>query len=175
MWLEARLLLYLNVKKNEISEALLTSVNSELKGDFTVNSISLGSLWNYPNLQVSVHGLKFHAPSGPITHGEVILDVETIHLKTDLTDVLSKKIHVEYVYIKNANLFIERDSLENMVISEGFQQMNPVATVQDSADLSIDIDEILINDSKVLILDQATGMELPFNLRQCQRNFSYEK
>jgi len=70
------LLVYLNIKKNDISKDLLTAVNKELKGDFSVRSISLGSIYSYPNLQVSVNGLKFHAPSGPKTNGELILEVK---------------------------------------------------------------------------------------------------
>jgi len=168
------LLVYLNIKKNDISEALLTSVNTELKGDFSVRSISLGSLWNYPNLQISVNGLKFNAPSGPITHGELILAVETVKLHTDLSNVLSKKIEIENVYIKKAELFIERDSLENMVISEGFQQINPNQSNIDSTSLSIHIDKILIEDSEVWILDRPTKVNLPFKLRQVKGTFELE-
>lgn len=166
------LLVYLNIKKNDISETLLTSINSELKGDFSVNSISLGSLWNYPILKVSVNGLKFNAPSGPNTHGELILEVGTVRLRTDLSDVLSKKIEIENIYIKEAQLFIERDSLENMIISEGFQQINPKQNTTDSTSLSIHIKNILIEDSQVLILDRPTKIELPFNLKQVKGTFN---
>jgi len=168
------LLIYLNIKKNDISEALLKSVNTELKGDFSVSSISLGSLWSYPNLQVSVNGLKFNAPSGPNTHGELILEVGKVRLHTDLSNVLSKKIEIENIYIKEAKLLIERDSLENMIISEGFQQINPNQTTTDSTNLSIHINNIVIEDSQVMILDRPTNVELPFYLKQVKGTFELE-
>ena len=168
------LLVYLNLKKNDISEALLNSVNTELKGDFSVSSISLGSLWSYPNLQVSVNGLKFNAPSGPNTHGELILEVGKVRLHTDLSNVLSKKIEIENIYIKEAKLLIERDSLENMIISEGFQQVDPNQSNTDSTNLSININNIVIEDSQVLILDRPTNIELPFYLKQVKGTFELE-
>ena len=167
----ATVMVYLNIKKNDISKELLTSVNTELKGDFSVRSISLGSLWSYPDLQVLVNGLKFNAPAGPKTQGELILEVETIKLHTDLSNILSKKIEIEEIYIKEAQLFIERDSLKNMVISEGFQQINPNQDNIDSTSLSIHIHKILIEDSQVLILDRPTEVELPFRLKQVTGTF----
>ena len=168
------LLVYLNLKKNDISEDLLNSVNKELKGDFSVRSISLGSIYSYPNLQVSVNGLKFHAPSGPKTNGELILEVKTVRLNADLSDVFSKKIEIDNVYIKEAQLFIERDSLQNMVISEGFQQINPNVKETDSTNLSIHINNILIEDSQVVILDRPTKVQLPFNLKRVKGTFELE-
>lgn len=169
------LLLYLNSKKNDISEDLLNAVNKELKGDFSVSGISLESLFSYPILEVSVNGLKFHAPSGPNSHGELILEVKKLRLKADLTDVFSKKIDIENLYIKEAQLFIERDSLGNMIISEGFEQMASGKTESDSTNLSIHINNILIEESQVLILDRPTEKELPFNLKRVNGNFSLEE
>lgn len=167
----AALLIYLNIKKNDISEKLLTAVNKELKGDFTVGSISLGSLYAYPDLKVSIRGLKFHAPSGPRTDGELILEVKSIQLTADLTDVFSKKIQIDHASIIGARLYIERDSLEQMVISEGFQPINPTGKKTDSTNLSVHINDILIKNSQVLILDRPTGIELPFNLKQVTGTF----
>jgi hypothetical protein len=170
----ASLLVYLNFKKNDISEDLLNVVNKELKGDFSVSSISLGSIYSYPNLQVSVNGLKFHAPSGPKTNGELILEVKTVKLNADLSDVFSKIIEIDNIYIKEAQLFIERDSLENMVISEGFQPIAPKVNETDSTNLSIHINNILIEDSQVMILDRPTMVQLPFNLKRVKGTFELE-
>ena len=168
------LMVYLNIKKNDISKDLLNSVNKELKGDFSVGSISLGSLMSYPNLKVSVNGLKFNAPKGPDTNGELILAVKTIRLQADLSDVFSKKIEIENIYINEAKLFIERDSSENMVISEGFQPINQAKVKTDTTNLSILINNILIEDSQVVILDRPTKVQLPFNLKQVNGTFELE-
>jgi hypothetical protein len=167
----ASLLLYLNIKKNEISKELLQAVNKELKGDFSVRSISLGSLYSYPNLQISLNGLKFHAPNGPLTHGELILEVKTLRIKADLSDVLSKKIQIDNVYINDARLFIERDSLKNIIISEGFKPVSSATPAKDSTRLYIFIKNILIEDSEVLIVDRPTKVILPFRLNQVKGTF----
>ena len=168
------LLVYLNLKKNDISEDLLSSVNKELKGDFSVRSISLGSLWNYPNLEISVNGLKFVAPSGPKTNGEPILEVKTVRFAANLSDILSKKIDIDNVYIKEAQLFVERDSMGNMVIAEGFRPIYTEKSKTDSTNLSIHINNILIEDSQVVILDRPSLLELPFNLKQVKGTFELE-
>ncbi|MDN3642495.1 AsmA family protein [Lutimonas halocynthiae] len=162
---------YLNIKKNDISEDLLRFVNKELKGDFSVSGISLGSLFSYPDLEITVKGLRFHAPSGPITHRELILEVKRLKLKADLSDILSKQILVQDVFITGAKLYIERDSAEQMVIGEGFKPSHEQATATDSTKLIIDIRNILIKDSEVVIIDRPTNLELPFKLDNVKGTF----
>lgn len=164
-------LVYLNVKKNDISRELLESVNQTLKGDFSVRDISLGSLYSYPNLSISIKGLKFHAPDGPRTHGEVILDVDQVKLKTDLSEVLKREIQVKDLTIEGAVLYIERDSLEQMVISESFRPYDQTGSETDSTTLKLTIDKIRISNSKVLVIDRSSDLELPFLLDKVQGNF----
>ncbi len=152
------LLIYLNSKKNDISEDLLRSVNKELKGDFSVGGISLGSLYSYPNLEVSVKGLKFHAPKGPLTHGELILEVKRLRFKTDLSNILLMHIQIQDVYIKGATLYVERDSSEQMVIGEGFRPTRKDAQAADTTELKIVIKNIQIEESEVVILDQKSNL-----------------
>jgi len=165
------LFIYLNSKKNEISEDLLKSVNKELKGDFSVSGISLGSLYSYPNLEVSVKGLKFHAPKGPLAHGELILEVKHFKFKTDLSNILLKHIQIQDVYIKGATLYVERDSLERMVIAEGFRPVKSAAEAADSTQLKIVIKNIQIEASEVVILDQKSNLSLPFRLDHVKGTF----
>lgn len=167
------LLIYLNVQKNEISEKLLQTVNKELKGDFSVENISLGSLFSYPILEVTINGLQFRAPDGPITHGELILDVRSVSLMADLSEVLSSVIQVQDLYINEATLYIERDSAGNSVIAEGFRPLNPKSEseVQDSTKLRINIDKLIIENSKVKIVDHPTDIMLPISLNSVKGNF----
>lgn len=167
----ASLFLYLTIKKNDISKDLLTSVNKELKGDFSVESVSLGSLLDYPNLKLVLRGLRFHAPSGPKTNGEMILNVDYANIKTDLSQILTKQIELESLIIKKAQLIIERDSFGQAVISEGFEPINRKKEVADSVNLTIDIKNILIDDLQVLVLDHPTGLELPFNVTKLKGTF----
>lgn len=167
-------LVYLNVKKNDISRELLQSVNQTLKGDFSVQDISLGSLYSYPNLSVSIKGLKFHAPDGPLTHGEVILEVDQVQLRTDLSEVLKKEIQVNDLFIQKAVLYIERDSLEHMVIAEGFRPYDQSEHESDSTTLKLTIDKIQITDSKVIVIDRTSDLYLPFLLEQVQGDFKLQ-
>ena len=162
---------YLNIKKNDISENLLRSVNKELKGDFSVSGISLGSLFSYPELEITIKGLRFHAPSGPITHRELILEVKRVKLKADLSNVLSKQILIQELFINGAALYIERDSAKQMVIAEGFRPSHTQDKSTDSTKLSIDVRNILITDSEVVIIDRPTNLKLPFKLENVKGTF----
>ena len=165
------LLGYLNLKKNDLSEDLLNSVNKELKGDFSVSGISLGSLFSYPELEITIKGLRFHAPSGPITHRELILEVKRVKLKADLSNVLSKQILIQELFINGAALYIERDSAKQMVIAEGFRPSHTQDKSTDSTKLSIDVRNILITDSEVVIIDRPTNLKLPFKLENVKGTF----
>lgn len=171
--LAGSILIYLNAQKNEISEKLLQSVNKELKGDFSVNSISLGSLFSYPILELTLHGLQFRAPDGPITHGELILDVKSASLKADLSEVLSSVINIEDLYIQKATLYIERDSLGNSIIAEGFRPLKPkeASNPEDSTKLFINVSKLVIKDSEVVIVDHPTDFELPLSLNSVKGDF----
>jgi len=162
---------YLNLKKNDISEDLLKSVNKELKGDFSVSGISLGSLFSYPDLEITIKGLRFHAPSGPITHRELILEIKRVKLKADLSDVLSKQILIQDLFINGATLYVERDSAKQMVIGEGFRPSHTQTKSTDSTKLLIDVRNILITDSEVVIIDRPTNLELPFKLDKVKGTF----
>lgn len=167
--------IYLNAKKNDISEDLLRSVNKELKGDFSVSGISLGSLFSYPNLEITVKGLRFHAPNGPITNGELILEVKRVKLKADLSNVLSKQVQIQDVFIDGATLYIERDSAKQMIIGEGFRpslaQEGVKIKAVDTTKLLIDIKNILIINSEVIVIDRPENLEFPFRLDNVKGTF----
>ena len=166
----AGLLIYINLKKNDISKELLQLVNKEIKGDFSVESITLGSLFSYPELEVSIKNLNFHAPNSLPTHGELVLSVPTIVLQADISDVFSREIIIETLYIENAQLFIERDSMSTAIIAEAFQTLNMKESSSDSTSISMDIKELNIEDSEVIIKDDPTKVLLPFSIDQAKGN-----
>ncbi|MGI9531952.1 hypothetical protein [Lutimonas sp.] len=171
----ASLFFYINTKKNDISEELLTSVNDELQGDFSVSGISLGSLFSYPNLEVSVRGLQFHAPKKPEANGELILEVDILKFKTDLSKILLKEIQIQDVYIKGATLYVERDSSEQMVIAAGFRPYDDGSVETDTTELKLSIDTIFIEESQVIILDRLSDLNLPFRLQKVTGTFELYK
>lgn len=171
----AGLLIYINLKKNDISKELLQFVNKEIKGDFTVESISLGSLFSYPELEVSVKNLNFHAPNSLPTHGELVLRVPSVVLQADISDVFAKEIIIETLHIENAQLFIERDSMSTAIIAEAFQALNMNETASDSTSISINIKELNIEDSEVIVKDDPTNVLLPFSIEQAKGNLKLQE
>lgn len=167
----AGLVIYINLKKNDISKELLQLVNNEIKGDFTVQSVSLGSLFSYPNLNVTIKGLEFRAPNVLPTHGEIVLTVPSMVLHTDLSDVLSKKVIIEKLNIDKARLYIERDSSATAIIAEAFQPIASVNSKPDSTRLFINVKELFIVNSEVIIKDDPANVVLPFLIEQAKGNF----
>ncbi|MGA9268990.1 MAG: hypothetical protein WBV45_00100, partial [Lutimonas sp.] len=73
---------YLNLQKNEISEELLRRVNREFNGEFTVGSISVGALFDYPNLEFKVKKLQFwESKAGSGERRNVIIEVPSARFK----------------------------------------------------------------------------------------------
>ena len=171
MAIGAGLVIYINLKKNDISKELLQLINNEIKGDFTVQSVSLGSLFSYPNLDVTIQDLKFHAPNGLPTHGEIVLRVPSIVFHADLSDAFSKRIIIEKLNIDKAQLYIERDSFATSIIAEAFQPIGSVNPKPDSTGLFINVKELIIVNSEVIIKDHPSNVVLPFLIEQAKGNF----
>ena len=165
------ILFYFNYKKNEISKDLLLNINKQLKGNFSIESISIGSLFLYPNLEVSINGLKFNAPADKTTSGELIIEVTKMKLNADLSDVFSKQVIIKNLTIQQAQLIIERDSSKNMIISEAFQRLESGITLVDSTKLSVSIENIIIEETGIIIKDQRSGLMLPFRVQKVVGNF----
>ena len=167
----AGLMIYINLKKNDISGELLQLVNNEIKGDFTVQSVSLGSLFSYPNLNVTINGLEFHAPNVLPTHGEIVLSVPSIVFNADLSNVFSKQVIIKKLNIDKARLYIERDSSATSIIAEAFQPIGSVNSKPDSTRLFININELFIVNSEVIIKDDPSNVVLPFLIERAKGNF----
>ena len=115
---------FLNFRKNQISEELLERVNLEFPGEFTVGSISVGNLFDYPNLEVKIRNLKFwESKAGSGERRNVIIDVPYARFKTDLKDVLKTNIHINRLELQEPRLFIERDSSGVQIISKAFKPL----------------------------------------------------
>ena len=94
--------LYLNIRKNEISEELLLRVNREFPGEFTVGSISVGDLFAYPNLEIKLNKLQFwESKAGSGKRRKVIIDVPSARFKADLKDVLKNNFRINRVELKD--------------------------------------------------------------------------
>ncbi len=171
MTIVAGLVIYINLKKNDISKELLQLVNDEIKGDFTVQNVTLGSLFSYPNLKITIKDLKLHAPNVLPTHGEIVLSVPSIVFHTDLSDIFSKQIIIEKLNIDKARLYIERDSSATSIIAEAFNPIGSVNSKPDSTGLFINVKELIIVNSEVIIKDDPANLVLPFLIEQAQGNF----
>lgn len=167
----AGLVIYINLKKNDISKELLQLVNDEIKGEFTVQSVSLGSLFTYPNLNVTINGLKLYAPNVLPTHGEIVMSAPSIVFHADLSNVFSKQVIIEKLNIDKGRLYIERDSAATSIISEAFQPIGSVNSKPDSTSLFINVKELIIVNSEVIIKDDPANVVLPFLIAQAQGDF----
>ena len=165
------IIFYVNYKKNEISKDLLLKINKQIKGNFSLERISIGSLFLYPNLEVSINGLKFHAPADHTSSGELIIEVPKLKFNADLSDVFSKQVIIKNLTIQQVQLIIERDSTEIMIISEAFRLSESGIPSVDSSKVSVKIENIIIEDTEIIIKDQSTGLMLPFSVQNVTANF----
>lgn len=167
------LFIYLNNQKNEISKELLSQVNKELIGDFSVENIALGSLWSYPDLKITIRNLRFDASEveGKESEGRSIIEVKTAVLKANLSEILSRRILIEDLFIKGALLRIERDSSGQMIIAEGFTPAKDGKEQAEGEDLLLKIPKVHIEDLTVEIIDRQKNLHLPFKSQEIKGNF----
>lgn len=177
--------MYLNSRKNDISKELLTQVNKKLIGDFSVEEIALGSLWSYPDLKVTLRKLRFDAPERQdLNSGKrLILGIETAVFKANLSEILSNQILIEDLFIQGVLLRIERDSLGEMVISEGFTPIeinDPLKEKEQSDDKNLydevpgfflKIPNVRIENLRVEIIDRQKDLLIPFESNEVEGDF----
>lgn len=167
-------LLYIQYKRNNISKDLLLLVNKELKGDFSVKNISVGSLFSYPKIDISLTGLQFHAAATSPSNGELIIDLPQVKLNTDISKIFSNQILINTLTVENGVLYIGRDSLGTMIISDAFKSLSSKPSVNDSKTVAIQIANINLLKTEIIILDQPTGNTYPFKLESTNGNFTME-
>ncbi len=163
---------FLNLRKNQISEELLERVNLEFQGEFTVGSISVGNLFDYPNLEVKIRNLQFwESKAGSGERRNVIIDVPYARFKTDLKDVLKTNIHINRLELQEPRLFIERDSSGVQIISKAFKPLRKRSKKPDSTQLVLKIDLIRMNGARVTIVDRPTGVIIPIDVEELKGDF----
>ncbi|UCE92706.1 MAG: hypothetical protein JSV73_07695 [Flavobacteriaceae bacterium] len=168
------LIIYLNIQKNDISKELLSRVNKELVGDFSVEYIALGSLWSYPDLKVTLRNLRFDAPEkkGFYSGKRLILGVKSAAFKVNLSEVLSNQIVINDLFIRDVRLIIERDSTGEMVISEGFTpKAKERKEKSEGSGLYLKIPNIHLEDLRVEIIDRQKELIIPFESPMIKGDF----
>ncbi len=167
---------FLNLRKNEISENLLMRVNKEFQGEFTVGSISVGDLFDYPNLEFKINNLRFwESKSGLGERRKLIIEVPTARLKTDLKDALKSDFHISHVELQEPRLVIERDSSGVQVISEAFEPLRKNTGTPDSTELVERVDAISMKGALVKIVDRPSGVVIPIHAGELNGDFRFYK
>lgn len=169
--------IYLNSKKNDITKDLLGKVNELVEGNIDVRSVSITSLFDYPILDVKIYDVSITAPhrSEEDSLGRVIIAPE-VRLRTDISNLLSKKIRIHSVQIQDPLLQIIIDSVGEVLISETFQPVTKEINDQknDSIGLSIEIDTITVSNLQVDIIREGNDRYLPINVKDVYGNFTLD-
>ena len=172
-------LIYVNSKKNDITERLLKRVNNGVSGEFTVRSVSLHDIFSYPHLELNLKNVQFwESKRDSFQSRRLVLEVPEANIMADLSELLSKKILINEVELNRAQLFIERDSSGLMIISEAFAPIPSElkdSKENDSTKLQIDISSIRITNSDVIINDSPSETYIPVHLEELIGDFSYRE
>lgn len=172
----AGLFIYLNLRKNDISRDLLGIINEDIKGEFRIGDISIGSLYKYPNLSVTIYNAQlYNEKKDSNKKGELIIDLPEINFNADLSDVFTRKIIINDLILEKAKLFIKRDSTENVLITSAFESLNLNESMSDSTQLFISIPKIEMVHSEVIVSDLLTNTYLPFKIEKLIGSFELKE
>ena len=162
-------LLYLNVKKNEIGRHLIDLVNHQIHGEVKVDRFSLASIWNYPHLDVAVHGLRLlGSPSAE--KEELILAIPEMIVNTDLSEIYSGQLSVSKVHAKEVRFYLKEDVDGQMIISKAFKPVHKKEDEELSGQFSLDISDIQIRDCHVFIFGSSNRDTLVFDIKEAGGN-----
>jgi hypothetical protein len=168
-------LLYVQIKKNDISRELLQRVNQEFNGEFTVGAVSVGDLFSYPDLEINLKDLRFwESKENSGNRRKLIIEAPDVRLNADLSDLLKEHILINELVLKNPTLIIEQDSSGRQIISKAFSPVHK-NTAQDSSKLLIEVQSIIMTQARVIIEDRPSDLHLPVLIDELHGDFHYEE
>jgi hypothetical protein len=103
--------------KGEIFQKIKDEANANLKGELTIEDMSLSLFRDFPNLTVTLNNIVF-TNEAPF-NGHRLLDAETIRAELDIMSVFSgDQIQVNEIYLGNINahVIILEDGVSNYLI-----------------------------------------------------------
>ncbi len=166
--------IYISSKKNEIGKELLLRANSEFAGKITLENIKISSLLHFPNLEIELQNVQLHAPSKNDINTAPVFVASSILLVTNLHNILSNRIEIDYVAITGGSLFLDRDSLGGMNIFAAFAFPTKDTATNDSSNFYMQIDSVYVADFKFVLQDQKLKNTLPLTVSSMIGDFKYE-
>lgn len=142
-----------------ITQKISAWANSNINGKIAFSGTGLSFFRHFPSLTLTLNDvvLKGSAPF----ETDTLIAAKEISLGIDLSSVLKSKINIDKIYLSNALINIEVDSLGKAnynIYKPGPQQSN--ATKTDTASASLGIDQILIEKSRLVYDDQSLPMQI---------------
>jgi AsmA protein len=140
-------------------------VNSNINGKISVSKTRLSFFKHFPSLTLTLYDVNLMG-SEPFA-ADTLVDAHEISLGVDLSSVFKSKITINKIYLSNAFINIQVDSLgrANYNIYKGTQTAN--APVDTNGGASLGIKEIKVENSRLVYQD----MSLPMTIKA--KGFNY--
>ena len=171
----ASALVFINIRKNEISRELLKEINREFAGEFTVEGVRIGNLLSYPVLDVSLSGVRFWDSKEPSERRRnLIIDVDGMRFNADLDDIRNRRILISKLVLNRARLILERDSKGEQIITKAFSKSAEATEGKDSSQLMVQIQDIEIMEAELTVIDNSSGIYIPMEIEWLEGDLNYD-
>jgi uncharacterized protein involved in outer membrane biogenesis len=184
------------VYKDDISKAVLLSVNQKINGEVTFSDLSFAPFRHFPSASIKFYDLALQESKDSILNSNKppVFNIEEAYISLNIVDLFSTKINVSDVTLEggNVNFVVYPDSQTNFdkaIIKVTEQEkivrekptetdtsISPTQTITDtSSSLSLQIDNLEVINLELNAVNQFKKNKVQLNISKLQSEYSYSK
>jgi AsmA protein len=178
------------IYKDTIGKELLLSLNSKQKGEITFSDISFNPFVQFPSVSIQLNDFSYFEQSKDSinTNFKVSVDklspqklpiaqFQYLYAAISITDLLRRRINISKVLLKNGQVNIVKypDSTLNFLNAIRSVRTDTVDIKQDSAELDLSLERILLRNIQVIYNDSVNGTKKSVILNSVNASLKYQQ
>ncbi len=129
------LIAILYAKQDSIVQELISTLNKDFKGEVVIEDSHISPFANFPYISIDLDHLKLYEDKS--RKGKPILDVNDLYVGFDLITLLSGKMDINLIKIKNGKIHIIQDKNGEFNILKAFASDAPVENAEEEFHLNL--------------------------------------
>ncbi len=166
-------LVYLNIKKNDIGQKLISQVNTLLVGEINVGKIEIESLWTFPDINIHLKDIVVYESDVAVRDSGAtpVIVAPNLKARVNFKEILSSELEIKFVEISDAVVVIERTEDSRVTIRNTF-----LLTEKDSSILFVlNIDSIHLINTQVRLKHASLKDSLLIRVKELTGHLTYAK
>ena len=163
--------------KNEISKAILLTLNREQNGEFTLDNINFVPLRHFPDLSLDLTNLTYFERKSADRNSDEqpIARIKNFYLGLNLEDLIRGNLNISRIIIEDGDLTIVTypDSSINLIKALGIKEKK--TEPEEKKETVLNIQKLIINDLHLKFKNYLKKRESTFLVKNMEVYFEYKE